>query len=143
MVKLHGKVGKAPPAIGTRDIAQLLQRRCLLATEATFGPRRSAFFDSYTSTLECASLCTCPMAIRANNIAVRDFRHEPFARNRTSTLKNPKLLARITLVIEIHHIRREVAAAVSTWHAAQPAEELDRFSLTRADTLKFLLTGAA
>jgi len=78
------------------------------------------------------------MAVRANNVALRDLIHQPFARNRAGTLKNPEVLASITLVIEIHHIRRKLAAAVGAGHAPHAAEELHRFSLTRANTLKLL-----
>jgi hypothetical protein len=99
-----------------------------------------ACLTSHPSAFERACPRAFTVAVRANDVALCELPHQPFAGNGAGTPKNPKVLTGVTSVVEIHHIRRELAAAVRARHASQAAKELHGFSLTGPDTLKFLFT---
>jgi hypothetical protein len=79
------------------------------------------------------------VAVRAHNIALRDFSEQILAVLQ-DRLGKPEALRRGVAMVEVHLVRLEAPAAIGARHPAELSEELGRDRLAPPDTGDLALT---
>ena len=68
MIEVHDMGRNDLPTVHARHVSKLSQQLCLLAAPSTLRPDPVTFLEPAATAIECASMCSCPVTIRADDV---------------------------------------------------------------------------